>query len=199
MESNGKSVQLRRTRRRRRRPARWSGASRAPTASTRSSSCCIRARRSCPLDFLVAANPTNADQHHHDLLVANCFAQGEALMRGRTPDEAASIMRAHGQSAEEAARLAPHKTFSGSRPSSTLLYARLDPRTLGAADRALRAQGVRRSGDLEHQSVRPMGRRARQGARLAPRADRRASRRGCRASSTPRPAGLIAHLRKLRG
>ena len=38
-----------------------------------------------PLDFLVAAKPTNADAHHHDLLVANCFAQGEALMRGRTP------------------------------------------------------------------------------------------------------------------
>ena len=84
-----------------------------------------------PLDFLVAANPTNADPHHHDLLVANCFAQGEALMRGRTPDEAAAIMRAHGQSAEEAARLAPHKAFSGSRPSSTLLYAKLDPCTLG--------------------------------------------------------------------
>ena len=40
-------------------------------------------------------------------------------------------MQAHGQSAEEAARLAPHKTFSGSRPSSTLLYAKLDPRMLG--------------------------------------------------------------------
>ena len=38
-----------------------------------------------PVDFLVAARPTNADAHHHDLLVANSFAQGEALMRGRTP------------------------------------------------------------------------------------------------------------------
>jgi glucose-6-phosphate isomerase len=84
-----------------------------------------------PLDFLVAAKPTNADPFHHDLLVANCFAQGGALMRGRTADEAAKIMLAQAQSAEEAARLAPHKTFSGSRPSSTLLYSKLDPRTLG--------------------------------------------------------------------
>jgi glucose-6-phosphate isomerase len=84
-----------------------------------------------PVDFLVAAQPTNADPHHHDLLVANAFAQGEALMRGRSPSEAIAIMKSQGQSAEEAARLAPHKTFSGSRPSSTLLYGKLNPRTLG--------------------------------------------------------------------
>ena len=84
-----------------------------------------------PLDFLVAANPTNASQHHHDLLVANCLAQGEALMRGRSRAEAEAITAKQGASPEEAARLAPHKTFPGSRPSSTLLYAKLDPRTLG--------------------------------------------------------------------
>jgi glucose-6-phosphate isomerase len=84
-----------------------------------------------PVDFLVAAQPTNADAHHHDLLVANSFAQGEALMRGRSPGEAIAIMQAQGKSAEEAERLAPHKSFSGSRPSSTLLYAKLDPRMLG--------------------------------------------------------------------
>ena len=84
-----------------------------------------------PVDFLVAATPTNADAHHHDLLVANCFAQGEALMRGRSPGQAIEIMEKHGQSAEEAKRLAPHKTFSGSRPSSTLLYPKLTPEMLG--------------------------------------------------------------------
>ena len=84
-----------------------------------------------PVDFLVAAMPTNADPHHHDLLVANCLAQGEALMRGRSSAEAEAITKAQGASAEEAARLAPHKTFPGSRPSSTLLYARLTPRMLG--------------------------------------------------------------------
>ena len=84
-----------------------------------------------PVDFLVAARPTNADGRHHDLLVANCFAQSEALMRGRTTAQADAINRGLGLSAEEAARLAPHKTFSGSRPSSTLLYEKLTPRMLG--------------------------------------------------------------------
>jgi glucose-6-phosphate isomerase len=84
-----------------------------------------------PTDFLVAARPTNADAHHHDLLVANCFAQGEALMRGRSPAQADAINRGLGLSAEEAARLAPHKTFSGSRPSSTFLYEKLTPHMLG--------------------------------------------------------------------
>ena len=84
-----------------------------------------------PVDFLVAATPTNADGHHHDLLVANCFAQGEALMRGRSPAQAIEIMEKQGLSAVEATRLAPHKTFSGSRPSSTLLYPKLTPEMLG--------------------------------------------------------------------
>jgi glucose-6-phosphate isomerase len=84
-----------------------------------------------PVDFLAAATPTNADAHHHDLLLANCFAQGEALMRGRTPAQAIAIMEKQGQSAAEAARLAPHKTFSGSRPSSTFLYQKLTPQMLG--------------------------------------------------------------------
>ena len=44
-----------------------------------------------PLDLLVAATPTEADAHHHDLLVANCFAQGQALMHGRTPEEAEAL------------------------------------------------------------------------------------------------------------
>jgi glucose-6-phosphate isomerase len=84
-----------------------------------------------PLDFLVAATPTNADAHHHELLLANCFAQGEALMRGRTTAEAQMITANQGASPEEAARLAPHKTFPGSRPSSTFIYTKATPRTLG--------------------------------------------------------------------
>jgi glucose-6-phosphate isomerase len=85
-----------------------------------------------PLDFIAAAKPTHTDDpHHHELLLANCFAQGEALMRGRTQAEAERLTAAQGVSASEAERLAPHKSFSGSRPSSTLLYAQLSPRTLG--------------------------------------------------------------------
>ena len=84
-----------------------------------------------PVDFLVAANPTAADRAHHQLLVANCLAQGEALMRGRTAEEAKAQLLAQGMTEAEAARLAPHKRFSGSRPSSTLMYRELTPRTLG--------------------------------------------------------------------
>ncbi len=84
-----------------------------------------------PVDFLIAAQPTNADKAHHELLVANCFAQGEALMRGRTAHEAKAQLLAQGMPEAEAARLAPHKRFSGSRPTSTILYRELTPRTLG--------------------------------------------------------------------
>ncbi|MBL8590586.1 MAG: glucose-6-phosphate isomerase [Methylobacteriaceae bacterium] len=84
-----------------------------------------------PVDFLVAAEPIAADKAHHDLLVANCLAQGEALMRGRTRDEAAEGLSAQGLPEAEVERLAPHKTFAGNRPSSTLFYRRLDPRMLG--------------------------------------------------------------------
>jgi glucose-6-phosphate isomerase len=84
-----------------------------------------------PVDFLVAAEPVAADAHHHALLVANCLAQSEALMKGRTREEAAAQLRAQGKSEAEVERLAPHRVFPGDRPSSTLLYRRLDPRMLG--------------------------------------------------------------------
>ncbi len=84
-----------------------------------------------PIDFLVAAEPIAADAHHHALLFANCLAQAEAFMRGRTLDEAKAQLRGQGLSAEDVEALAPHKVFSGDRPSSVFLYRRLDPRTLG--------------------------------------------------------------------
>jgi glucose-6-phosphate isomerase len=84
-----------------------------------------------PIDFLLAAKPTDADQHHHDLLAANCFAQGEALMRGRTLDEVKALLKKQGLDDAAIATLAPHKTFEGSRPTSTFLYTSLTPRALG--------------------------------------------------------------------
>jgi len=84
-----------------------------------------------PADFLVAANDHDGLLDHQQKLVANCFAQSEALMRGRTADEALAQMLAAGTAPEEARRLAPHRAFPGDRPSSTLIYSRLDPRTLG--------------------------------------------------------------------
>ena len=84
-----------------------------------------------PVDFLVAAEPIHADEKHHQLLFANCLAQSEAFLRGRSQEEVRDILRAEGLSSAQIDALAPHKTFSGDRPSSTLLYRRLDPRTLG--------------------------------------------------------------------
>jgi glucose-6-phosphate isomerase len=74
-------------------------------------------------DFLGFLQPTHPVPGHHDLLMANLFAQTEALAFGRSAEE----VRAAGVPD----RLVPHRTFSGNRPSSTLLAPRLSPRTLG--------------------------------------------------------------------
>lgn len=66
------------------------------------------------------------------MLVANCLAQGEAFMRGRTLAEAKADLAAAGASEAEQARLAPHMVCPGNQPSNTLLLRRLDPRSLGA-------------------------------------------------------------------
>ena len=126
MESNGKRV----TRGRRPhlpvRPARSSGASRAPTRNTHSSNSCTRAPTSSPVDFIAAARPRDADTEHHGLLLANCLAQGAALAFGSTEAEART-----GSAAAEADHIAPHRTFPGDRPSTTILYRQLDPFALG--------------------------------------------------------------------
>ncbi len=84
-----------------------------------------------PVDFLVAAQPTDADDHHHTLLFANCLAQSEAFLRGRSEKEVREILHAQGLNSAQIDELAPHKVFSGDRPSSTFLYRALTPRTLG--------------------------------------------------------------------
>ena len=84
-----------------------------------------------PIDFLVAAEPTKADERHHELLFANCVAQSEALMRGRSTKEVEAALTRQGLSPANAAALAPHKTFPGNRPSNTFVYRSLDPRSLG--------------------------------------------------------------------
>jgi glucose-6-phosphate isomerase len=85
-----------------------------------------------PVEFLVAAEGHEPDlKHHHDLLLANCLAQSEALMKGRTLKEAKAQMLAKGMKGAEVDKIAPHRVFSGNRPSLTILYKKLDPRTLG--------------------------------------------------------------------
>jgi glucose-6-phosphate isomerase len=85
-----------------------------------------------PVEFLVAATSHEPGlQQHHDLLLANCLAQSEALMKGRTLSEAEAQMRSKGASAAEIEKIAPHRVFSGNRPSITIAYAKLDPFSLG--------------------------------------------------------------------
>ena len=85
-----------------------------------------------PIDFIAALRPAHEMEHHHTALLANCFAQSEAFMKGKTIDEVRADLQAQGLSPEEVERLAPHKTFPGNRPSNTILMERLTPSTLGA-------------------------------------------------------------------
>jgi glucose-6-phosphate isomerase len=85
-----------------------------------------------PCEFWIAAKGHEPElAEHQALLMANCLAQSRALMLGRTTEEAKAQLLAHGASAEEANRLAPHKTFVGERPSITTAYHELDPFALG--------------------------------------------------------------------
>jgi glucose-6-phosphate isomerase len=85
-----------------------------------------------PVEFLIAAQPHEKDMAiHHTLLVANCLAQSQALMRGRTLKEAEAQLLAAGRSKADAKSLAPHRVFTGNRPSLTIAYRKLDPYTLG--------------------------------------------------------------------
>jgi len=87
--------------------------------------------RVVPCEFLVAARGHDDDLHHqHQLLVANCLAQSEALMKGRDLDEARSKVADKFDGAE-LERQAKHRVFTGNRPSITLAYPKLDPFTLG--------------------------------------------------------------------
>ena len=87
--------------------------------------------RLVPADFLAPMETHNPLGNHHTLLLANCFAQTEALMRGKTESEARAELIAQRLSDEALERLLPHKVFAGNRPSNTLLFRRLNPHTLG--------------------------------------------------------------------
>ncbi len=85
-----------------------------------------------PCEFMVAAEGHEPElAHHHRLLLANCLAQSEALMRGRSLDEARALMADKGLTREELERQARHRVFSGNRPSTTLIYPQLTPFLLG--------------------------------------------------------------------
>ena len=85
-----------------------------------------------PIDFITALKPSHALPRHHAALLANCFAQSEALMLGKTADEVKADLKTAGMSADEMAFQIPHRTFPGNRPSNTILMNNLKPESLGA-------------------------------------------------------------------
>ena len=84
-----------------------------------------------PIDFIIPAISHNEIGDHHEILVANVLAQGEALMKGKTVKEAAQELTKAGKSKEEVKELKYFKSFSGNRPSNTILVKKVDPYTLG--------------------------------------------------------------------
>jgi glucose-6-phosphate isomerase len=85
-----------------------------------------------PADFIVAANGADRLPEHHDILLANCIAQSEALLRGKNAGEVRAELKARGIEGDEAERLVAHRAFPGNRPSNTIVLRQLDPRSLGA-------------------------------------------------------------------
>jgi glucose-6-phosphate isomerase len=84
-----------------------------------------------PADILAAIKDFHCIKNHHRALMSNVFAQAEALMMGRSPEEARTELQGEGHSPEEIERLLPYKSFPGNKPTNTLLFRTLDPRTLG--------------------------------------------------------------------
>jgi len=85
-----------------------------------------------PAEFMIAAKGFEPElRHQHELLIANCLAQSAALMKGRTLEEAKGQLLKSGMDAAKADHIAPHRVFTGNRPSITFVYEQLTPFALG--------------------------------------------------------------------
>ncbi|MES9974781.1 MAG: glucose-6-phosphate isomerase [Candidatus Thiodiazotropha sp.] len=85
-----------------------------------------------PCDFIIPVNSHNETGDHHEKLFANCLAQTEALMLGKTRTEAREEMEQAGLDPEQIVDLLPHRIFPGNRPSNTLLVDKMTPSRLGS-------------------------------------------------------------------
>lgn len=85
-----------------------------------------------PADILAPISNMHCIARHHRALMSNVFAQTEALMKGKTEDEAYRELKASGLDEEAIQKLLPYKIFPGNRPTSTFLFNKLDPATLGS-------------------------------------------------------------------
>ena len=115
--------------------------------------------RLIPCDFLAFGQPLNPLGRHHDLLMANVFAQTEALAFGKTPEQV--------KAEDTPDWLVPHRVFEGNRPSNTILAERLTPEALGKLVALYEHCGVHAGRHLADQFLRPMGRGTGQGAGAA--------------------------------
>uniref|UniRef100_A0A4W6G0W5 Glucose-6-phosphate isomerase n=1 Tax=Lates calcarifer TaxID=8187 RepID=A0A4W6G0W5_LATCA len=90
--------------------------------------------RMIPADFLIPAQSQHPirDNLHHKILVANFLAQTEALMKGKTSDEARKELEASGMKGDALEKLLPHKVFQGNKPSNSIVFKKLSPFVLGA-------------------------------------------------------------------
>jgi len=85
-----------------------------------------------PADFLIPALSQNPLGLHHRVLFSNCLAQTKALMLGKKYTEALQEMKSAGRSVEEIDEAIEHKVFEGNKPTNTIIFERLDPKTLGS-------------------------------------------------------------------
>ena len=85
-----------------------------------------------PADFLIPALSQNPLGLHHRVLFSNCLAQTRALMQGKKYSEAVEEMQSQGMSDEEIEAVLPHKIFEGNKPSNTIIFKKLNPKTLGS-------------------------------------------------------------------
>lgn len=85
-----------------------------------------------PCDFLAPVRSQNPISDHHKKLLANFFAQTEALMKGKTEEEARQELEKSGMKGEALEQLLPHKVFQGNKPTNSIFFKNLDPSTLGA-------------------------------------------------------------------
>jgi glucose-6-phosphate isomerase len=84
-----------------------------------------------PADFIASVQSFHPVGEHHAILLSNFFAQTEALMRGKTEAEARVELQAAGMDAKAIEALLPHKVFEGNKPTNSILFEKLTPRTLG--------------------------------------------------------------------
>lgn len=85
-----------------------------------------------PCDFLAPIESHNPVGDHHTILLSNFFAQTEALMKGKTEDEVRAELERQGITGERLEALLPHKQFPGNRPTNSILFQKLTPKTLGS-------------------------------------------------------------------